>query len=76
MMANIRTDIGDKIIHEYLKLPFEKIPTSTEITFIHTTGKGQTVRSIQLSRRFIIRLDFDMKEIPPNERREKWTITW
>ena len=32
-MANMQADVGDKLIHAYVRLPFDMIPTSTTITY-------------------------------------------
>ena len=51
MTANIRADVGGDIIHVYVRLPFDMIPTSMKIAYIHTNGELQTIASIQSARR-------------------------
>ena len=40
MAADIQADIGDNIIHAYVRLEFEAIPTLTAIAYIHMNGLG------------------------------------
>ena len=51
--AKMRSDIGDKIIHAYVPLPFDMIPTSTPITYIWMNREGHIITRIQSDRRLI-----------------------
>ena len=49
MTANMWDDVGNKIIHVYVRILFDTIPTLTMIKYIHMNIEGQTIVIIQLS---------------------------
>ena len=48
-MVNMQADVGDEIIHAYVRLPFDTIPISRMITDIHTKVEGKTITNFHLS---------------------------
>ena len=52
----------DDIINMYTWLPFGMIPTSENITYIHTNRKEQTITGIQYSRRCLRCLTWNSRE--------------
>ena len=48
IMVNMQADVGDEIIHAYVRLPFDTISVSRMITDIHTKVEGKTITNVHL----------------------------